>query len=76
VALGWNNYTPIPYQKSCKIVADKDWGAYFQFVYSTSPRARNSPPSKRQMSAEENAALDAAECPPRPARPHAPTQRP
>jgi len=22
VARGWNNYTPIPYQKSCKIVAD------------------------------------------------------
>src|ERR1043166_400761 len=25
VAHGWNNYTPIPYQKSCKIVADPGW---------------------------------------------------
>ena len=25
VARGWNNYTPIPYQKSCKIVADRRW---------------------------------------------------
>ena len=27
VSMGWNNYTPIPYQKSCKIVADPGWGA-------------------------------------------------
>jgi hypothetical protein len=26
VAQGCNNYTPIPYQKSCKIVADEGWG--------------------------------------------------
>lgn len=31
-ANGSNNYTPIPYQKSCKIVADRGWGAYYQFV--------------------------------------------
>lgn len=60
VALGWNNYTPIPYQKSCKIVADKDWGAYYQFVYSTFPKGTQVPIFKRQLSAEENAALDAA----------------
>jgi D-arabinan exo alpha-(1,3)/(1,5)-arabinofuranosidase (non-reducing end) len=27
-ANGWNNYTPIPYRKSCKIVADEGWGAF------------------------------------------------
>lgn len=60
VALGWNNYTPIPYQKSCKIVAEKDWGAYYQFVYSTFPPGTQVPTFRRQLSAEENAALDAA----------------
>src|SRR5690348_10675695 len=38
VARGWNNYTPIPYQKSCRIVADRDWGAYFHFGYETFPK--------------------------------------
>ncbi len=60
VAMGWNNYTPIPYQKSCKIVADQNWGAYFQFVYTTYPKGTQVPTFKRQLSAEENAALDAA----------------
>lgn len=60
VARGWNNYTPIPYQKSCKIVADKGWGAYFQFVYTTYPKGTQVPTFQRQLSAEENAALDEA----------------
>jgi hypothetical protein len=60
VAMGWNNYTPIPYQKSCKITADKGWGAYFQFVYTTYPKGTEVPTFKRQLSAEENAALDKA----------------
>jgi hypothetical protein len=60
VAMGWNNYTPIPYQKSCKIVADKDWGAYFQFVYATFPSGTKVPTFKRQLSAAEAAALDEA----------------
>ncbi|MBI5386308.1 MAG: DUF2961 domain-containing protein [Verrucomicrobia bacterium] len=59
-AKGWNNYTPIPYQKSCKIVAEKGWGAYFQFVYATYPKGTQVPTFKRQLSAEENAALDEA----------------
>jgi hypothetical protein len=59
VALGWNNYTPIPYQKSCKIVAEKGWGAYYQFVYTTFPQGTQVPTFKRRLSAEENAALDA-----------------
>lgn len=60
VAMGWNNYTPIPYQKSCKIVADKDWGAYFHFVYGTFPPGTKVPTFKRQLSASESAALDEA----------------
>ena len=71
VARGWNNYTPIPYQKSCKIVADNGWGDYYQFVYTTFPAGTTVPTFKRELSAEENAALDEANrllanCGPRP----------
>lgn len=60
VAMGWNNYTPIPYQKSCKIVADQGWGEYYHFVYSTYPPGTQVPTFRRELSAEENAALDEA----------------
>ena len=33
-----NLYMPIPYQKSCKIVADKGWGSYYHFTYATLPQ--------------------------------------
>ena len=36
-ASGQNLYLPIPYQKSCKVVADKGWGNYFHFNYATYP---------------------------------------
>lgn len=61
VALGWNNYTPIPFRKSCRVVADKDWGQYFQFVYSRFPADTELPAFRRELSDEENAALDAAD---------------
>lgn len=60
VARGWNNYTPIPYRKSCKIVADPGWGQYYHFTYSTFPRDTQVPVFKRELSAEESAALDRA----------------
>ncbi|AWX44950.1 hypothetical protein HME9304_01956 [Flagellimonas maritima] len=34
-AKGFNNYVPITYQKSCKIVAEPGWGQYFHFNYIT-----------------------------------------
>jgi hypothetical protein len=60
VARGWNNYTPIPYRKSCKIVADPGWGAYYHFTYATFARDTEVPVFKRELSAEESAALDRA----------------
>jgi len=60
VARGWNNYTPIPYQKSCKIVADKGWGAYYQIVYSSFPKGTKLPTFRLPLSAEDEAALDRA----------------
>ncbi len=32
---GENLYFPIPYRKSCKVTAEKDWGAYYHFNYVT-----------------------------------------
>jgi len=60
VARGWNNYTPIPYQKSCKIVAEKDWGQYFQFVYQTFPKGTQVPTFTRDLRPEEKQALGRA----------------
>lgn len=59
-ARGFNNYTPIPYQKSCKIVAEPGWGRYYQFVYQTFPNGTRVPTFKRQVSPAESAALDRA----------------
>ena len=60
-AKGQNCYVPIPYQKSCKIVMEDGWGAYYQFVYSTFPRGTKVPTFKRDLSAEETVALAAAD---------------
>ena len=64
VANGWNNYTPIPYQKSCKIVADPGWGDYYHFTYGTFPKGTQVPTFKRELSAADLAALDQANCAP------------
>ena len=60
VANGWNNYTPIPYQKSCKVVADPGWGDYYHFTYGTFPKGTKVPTFKRDLSAADLAALDQA----------------
>ncbi len=60
-AKGINNYVPIPYQKSCRVVADKDWGNYYQFVYETFPEGTQVPTFTRNLSADETAALKAAD---------------
>ena len=59
-ARGQNCYVPIPFQKSCKITGEGDWGAYYHFTYTTYPKGTRLPTFKRQLSAAENAALDAA----------------
>ena len=72
-AQGWNNYTPIPFQKSCKIVtkitknqqenlkvAQGTYGKFFQFTYSLFPKNTKVQTFNMKLSAEENAALDKA----------------
>ena len=60
-ARGQNCYVPIPYLKSCKIVATGDWGRYFHFTYTTYPAGTILPTFKRQLSAAESKALDKAD---------------
>ncbi len=56
-ASGKNCYVPIPYSKSCKIVADKDWGAYYQFVYTTFPKGTKVPTFTRNLSGADRLEL-------------------
>ena len=71
VAKGLNNYTPIPFQKSCKIVTKAKvgdprksdspvWGKYFQFNYTVFPKGTKVQTFKMKLSREENIALDKA----------------
>ena len=59
-ARGQNNYVPIPFQKSCKITAEKDWGAYYHFTYTTYPTSTQLPTFTRKLSEEELDALERA----------------
>ncbi|HOK65324.1 MAG TPA: DUF2961 domain-containing protein [Anaerohalosphaeraceae bacterium] len=58
VANGKNNYTPIPFQKSCRIIADRDYGEFHHFTYTLFPKGTRVPTFSMQMSEEDNAALD------------------
>ena len=49
---GQNLYLPIPYQKSCKVVAEKGWGRYYQFTYSTFPEGTRVPTFSTALAAE------------------------
>ena len=49
---GQNLYLPIPYQKSCKIVADEGWGRYYQFVFTTFPKGTEVPTFSSELVAK------------------------
>jgi len=59
-ARGQNNYVPIPFGKSCKIVGAGDWGRYYHFTYTTYPKGTKLPTFRMELSAAELAALDKA----------------
>jgi len=54
---GKNMYLPIPYQKSCKIVAEEGWGRYYHFTYTTFPKGTKVPTFKSKLPKENVAAL-------------------
>ena len=59
-AEGYNNFTPIPFQKSCKIVAENDWGKYYHFNYTQFPLETVVPTFHLPLPAADTAALDRA----------------
>lgn len=59
-ALGLNNYTPIPFQKSCRIIGEPNWGRYYHFTYTTYPKSTKLPTFKMELSEAEAEALDRA----------------
>ena len=59
-ARGRNNYVPIPFQKSCKIVGENKWGAYYHFTYTKYPEGTELPTFNRALSNTESKALDKA----------------
>ncbi len=60
LASGKNNYTPIPFQKSCKIVADKDYGEFHHFTYTLFPKGTTVPTFSMNLTEVESQALDKA----------------
>jgi hypothetical protein len=58
---GQNMYMPIPYQKSCKVVADKGWGNYFHFNYMTYPAGTVLPTFSAELAAQHAEQLTAVD---------------
>ncbi len=54
---GQNLYMPIPYQKSCKVVADEGWGNYYHFGYASFPKGTVVPTFSAALAAENAAEL-------------------
>lgn len=57
-AEGYNNYTPIPFQHSCKIVAAPNWGKYYHFNFTRFAPGTEVPTFRRTLDAAGAAALD------------------
>ena len=60
-AHGFDNYTPIPFQKSCKIVGEKGWGKYYHFTYTQFPPGTVVPTFRMDLPPADSAALDRAD---------------
>jgi len=56
-ARGCNNFVPITYQKSCKIVAKPGWGLYYHFNYISLPEKTLLEPFKMNLNESSKAAL-------------------
>ena len=56
-AKGFNNYVPIPYNESCKIVADPGWGQYYQFNYISFPEGTQLEELDPDLRPEQKSAL-------------------
>ena len=57
ISRGHNSFFPIPYQKSCKVVLAKGWGAYYQITYTTFAKGTVVPSFAGSFSDGDKAAL-------------------
>ncbi|MCL3781048.1 DUF2961 domain-containing protein [Prolixibacteraceae bacterium JC049] len=57
-AKGKNNYTPISFQRSCKIKAKEKWGKFFQINYTQFPKGTEVPSFKGYFTLEEQRILE------------------
>jgi hypothetical protein len=60
-ASGLNNYVPIPYEQSCKVVLGPGWGAYYHITYSTFPTNVTVPSFTGSFTADQQVALQQAD---------------
>ena len=60
-ARGHNNYTPIPFKKSCKVVGSPDWGGFYQINYTTFAPGTQVPDFSMNLSPADTTALDEAD---------------
>jgi hypothetical protein len=54
---GRNRFLPIPYNKHCKIVLSKNWGAYYHITYTNFPKATSVPSYTGKYTKNENFTL-------------------
>jgi len=54
---GSNCYVPIPFMKSCRITATKNWGWFYHFSYTRFPPGTRVPKFRRNLSPSGRAAL-------------------
>jgi hypothetical protein len=59
-APGFDNYTPITFAKSCRIIGEKGWGNYYQFTYTQFAPHTVVPTFSMKLSKADAAALDRA----------------
>ena len=54
---GRNNFVPMAFQKSCKVVLEKGWGAYYQITYTRFAPGTTVPSFRGKFNDQEKAAL-------------------
>lgn len=58
---GHNSYIPVPFQKSCRVVLEKDWGRFYQISYTSFPEGTKLPSYDGSFDDAEKAALAEAQ---------------
>jgi len=56
-AKGYNNYVPITFQKSCKVILSGEWGGYYHVTYGEFPGGSSVPSFKGGFDREERKIL-------------------